>query len=79
MWENTLPRRGSIYELSLGVKLSLKGENPEEGGTERVELGWRGVGWRVGGSLGGSLEGPGVSPHCPPSSNLLSCRAEHYF
>ena len=49
MWENTLPRRGSIYELSLGVKLSLKGENPEEGGTEGVELGWRGGGVEGGG------------------------------
>ena len=48
MWENTLPRRGSIYKLSLGVKLSLKGENPEEGGTEGVELGWwGGGGWGV--------------------------------
>lgn len=68
MWENTLPRRGSIYKLSLGVKLSLKGENPEEGGTEGVELGWRGR-RGMGVILGGSLEGPGVSRHCPPSSN----------
>ena len=65
MWENTLPRRGSIYELSLGVKLSLKGENPEEGGTEGVELGWRGGGWRVGGYPGGFPGGARSEPALP--------------
>ena len=64
MWENTLPRRGSIYELSLGVKLSLKGENPEEGGTEGVELGWQG-GVEGGGYPGGCPGGARSEPTLP--------------
>lgn len=75
MWENTLPRRRIIYELKLYVKLSLKGESPEEESTGGVQLGW----WQGGDGRGDPGGRPGVSQHCPPSRNLLSCRTGHYF
>lgn len=56
MWENTLPRRGSVYELSLAVKLGLKGENPEEGSTE----GWSWAGGGMEGTLGGARSEPAL-------------------
>lgn len=65
MWENTLPRRGIIYELKLDVKLSLKGESPEEGSTEGVQLGW----WQ-GGGWGGTWGAPRSEPALPSIKKL---------
>ena len=66
MWENTLPRRGIIYELKLYVKLSLKGESPEEESTGGVQLGWR----QGGGGRGGPWGVPRSEPVLPSIKKL---------